>query len=83
MLYVKATTTTPGFLVSLEVTESYQASCKEATGHQETILSALDVTSITSCKDVIQAFRDNKKYLMDYSDMPKVSTGNPYPYLEL
>ena len=24
-----------------------------------------------------------KKYLLDYSDMPKISTENPYPWLEL
>ena len=34
---------------------------QKATGHQETILTALDATSITSCKDIIQAFRDNKE----------------------
>ena len=41
--------------------ETYQNSCKEAIGHQEIILTALDATSITSCKDVIQAFRDNEE----------------------
>ena len=28
---------------------------------QKIILTALDATRITSCKDVIQAFRDNEK----------------------
>ena len=42
-------------------TETYQNSCKKATGHQEIILTALDTARITSCKDVIQAFRDNEK----------------------
>ena len=42
-------------------TETYQHSCKDATVHQETILTALDATSITSYKDVIQAFRDNEE----------------------
>ena len=41
--------------------ETYQNSCKEATRHQETILTALDATRTTSCKDVIQAFRDNEE----------------------
>ena len=61
--YLKAITRA-GVLISLEVinaTETYQNSCKEATGHQEIILTALDTTRITSCKDVIQAFRDNEK----------------------
>ena len=58
--------TTHGFLVSLEVVNAtlklnYQNSCKEATGHQEIILTALDATGITSHKDVIQAFRDNEE----------------------
>ena len=34
---------------------------KQNKRHQETILSALDATSITGYKDVIQAFRGNKK----------------------
>ena len=42
-------------------TETYQNSCKEAPGHQEIILTSFDATSIASCKDVIQAFRDNEK----------------------
>ena len=42
-------------------TESYQTVCKKATGHQEIILTAIDATSITSYKDVIQAFRDNEE----------------------
>ena len=29
--------------------------------HQEIILTALDATSIASCKDMIQAFRDNEE----------------------
>ena len=41
--------------------ETYQNSCKEATGHQQIILTALDATRITSFKDVIQAFRDNEE----------------------
>ena len=36
-------------------------SCKKATDHQEIILTALDATSITGCKDVIKAFRDNEE----------------------
>ena len=42
-------------------TETYHNSCKEATGHQEIILTALDATNITSCKDVIQTFRNNEE----------------------
>ena len=42
-------------------TETYQNSCKKATGHQEIILTALDATSIISCKDVVRAFRDNEE----------------------
>ena len=42
-------------------TETDQNSCKKATGHQEIILTALDATRITSCKDVIQDFRDNEE----------------------
>ena len=63
MPYSKAITTA-GVLISLEVinaTETYQNCCKEATGHQEIMLNALDTTRITSCKDVIQAFMDNEK----------------------
>ena len=41
--------------------ETDQNSCKEATEHQEIILTALNATSITSCKDVIEAFRDNEE----------------------
>ena len=62
--YLKAITT-PGFLISLRsyqcFTEIYQNSCKEAAGHQEIILTALDAMSITSYKDMIRTFRDNKK----------------------
>ena len=50
--------------VRLEVinaAETYQNSCKEATGYQEIILTALDATNITSCKDVTQAFRENEE----------------------
>ena len=78
MFHVKETTT-PGFLVSLEVINATlnltKPVAKKATGHQETVFSALDATSITTYKDVIQAFRTNKKYLLDYSDIPKDSTG--------
>ena len=64
MPYLKAITTA-GFLDSPEVInatfKTYQNSCKKATWHQEIVLPALDATSITSCKDVILAFRDNKE----------------------
>ena len=64
MPYLKAIATA-GFLVSLEVINAAlklnHNSCKEATGHQEIILTALDATSITSYKDVIQTFRNNEE----------------------
>ena len=60
MPYLKAITTA-GFLASLEVINATlkltKTVAKKATKHQEIILTALDATSITSCKDVIQAFR--------------------------
>ena len=43
----------PDLCTPLCYTETYQDSCKEATGHQEIILTALDTTRITSCKGVI------------------------------
>ena len=45
--------------------ETYQNSCKEATGHQEIVLTALVAASITSCKDVIEAFRDNEEIFVE------------------
>ena len=60
MPYLKAITTA-GFLASLEVINATlkltKTVAKKATKHQEIILTALDATSITSCKDVIKAFR--------------------------
>ena len=64
MPYLKATTTA-GFLVSPEVINATLkltiVVAKKATGHQEIILTALDATSITSSKEVIQTFRNNEK----------------------
>ena len=86
IFYVKATTT-PGFLVCLEVINATLNPTKSIAQKllviKETILSALDARIITNYKDVIRAFRDNKKYLLDYSGMPMVSMGNPYSCLEL
>ena len=68
--YLKAIATA-AFLFSLEVINAtlkqiakkllQRSSCKEAIGHQEIILTALDATSIISLKGVIQTFRDNKE----------------------
>ena len=67
MPYLKTITTT-GFLVSLEVikcySETYQNSCKEATEHQEIILTALDATSIAICKDAIQGFYMSTHFIL-------------------
>ena len=64
MHYLKVITTAR-FLVSLEVINATlklnHNSCKKATGHQEIILTALDATSIISCKEVIQTFRNNEE----------------------
>ena len=45
-------------------TETYQNSCKEATGYQKLFLTALDAVRITSCKDIIQAFGGKKEILV-------------------
>ena len=63
MPYLKAITT-PGFWLAQKLpcfTGTYHNSCKEATGHQEIVLTALDATSITSSQDVIQTSRNNKE----------------------
>ena len=61
MPYLKAITTAV-FLCSYQCcTKTYHNSCKGATGHQKMILTALHATSITICKDEIQAFRDNEE----------------------
>ena len=62
MPYLKAITTVFGQPRNYQCyTETYQNSCKDVTGHQEIILTALVAASITSSKDVIQAFRDNEE----------------------
>ena len=54
------------FLVSIEVINATPNLTKiVVTEHQEIILTVLDATSITSCRDVIQAFRNNKEIFVE------------------
>ena len=61
--------------------KAYQDSCKEATEHQEITLTALDATSITSCKDVIHAFRDNEEIFVGPFRNAKSIYGESIPKL--
>ena len=47
------------------------------------ILTALDATSITSCKNVIQAFMDNKEIFVELFRIAKDLYGESIPMLRI